>query len=65
LNRALLQHAQELDLHRRRHLGDLVEEDGAAVGQLEQPGLAATAPVKAPRVAEQLGVEQASGRRRS
>jgi hypothetical protein len=29
-DRALLQHAQQLDLHLERHLADLVEEDGAA-----------------------------------
>ncbi|OKO20268.1 hypothetical protein AM484_002319 [Pseudomonas aeruginosa] len=35
---ALLQHAQQLDLHRQRHVADLVEEQGAAVGQLEASG---------------------------
>jgi len=38
---------QELGLHRGRHLTDLVEEEYAAVGLLDAPGLAATAPVKA------------------
>ena len=33
---ALLQHAQELGLDRRRQLADLVEQDGAAVGLAEQ-----------------------------
>ncbi len=33
----LLQHAQQLGLRGERHLPDLVEEDGAAVGQLEEP----------------------------
>lgn len=33
---ALLQHAQQLDLERRRGLADLIEEDGAAVRHLEQ-----------------------------
>ncbi|MDT4824412.1 hypothetical protein FQZ97_576590 [compost metagenome] len=37
LEGALLQHAQQLDLHRQRHVADLVEEQGAAVGQLEAP----------------------------
>ena len=32
---ALLQHAQQLDLRRRRHLADLVEKQRAAIGQLE------------------------------
>ena len=33
----LLQHAQQLDLHHRAHLADLVEEDRALLGHLEQP----------------------------
>src|SRR5204862_111260 len=33
---AVLQHAQELGLHGRAGVGDLVEEQGAAVGDLEQ-----------------------------
>src|SRR5262245_54112663 len=33
---ALLEYAQELCLHRARHLGDLVEEDGAFLGRLEE-----------------------------
>ena len=33
----LLQHAQQLDLHARRDLADLVEEQRAAVRRLEQP----------------------------
>ena len=33
---ALLQHAQQLDLQRQRHVADLVEEQRAAVGRLEQ-----------------------------
>jgi hypothetical protein len=37
LERPLLQHAQQLDLQRRRYLADLVEEHGAAVGLLEPP----------------------------
>jgi hypothetical protein len=45
---ALLQHAQQLDLRRRRHLGDLVEEQRAAIGQLEAAGAPIVAPVKAP-----------------
>ena len=48
LELALLEHAQELHLHLGRHLADLVEEERAVVGELEAPGLRATAPVKAP-----------------
>src|SRR5207245_4378371 len=33
----LLQYTQELDLHHRRDLPDLVQEDGALVRQLEPP----------------------------
>src|SRR3546814_13217351 len=34
-----LDRAQQLDLHRQRQLGHFVEEQGAAVGGLEQAGL--------------------------
>ena len=34
---ALLQHPQELHLHRQRHVADLVEEERAAVRLLETP----------------------------
>ena len=37
LELALLQHAQQLDLHLQRQVADLVEEQRAAVGQLEAP----------------------------
>ena len=40
LELALLQHAQQLDLHRQRDLADLVEEQRAAVGLLEAALLA-------------------------
>src|SRR5215469_5670166 len=35
----LLQHPQQLGLHRERHFTDFVQEQGAAVGQLEAAGL--------------------------
>ena len=66
LELALLQHAQELDLHLQRQVAALVEEQRAAVGQLEAPG--------APRhragegallVAEQLALEHARRQRRA
>ena len=52
---------------RQRQLADLVEEQRAAVGQLEQAGaVAATAPVNAPLlVAEQLALDQRLGQRRA
>ena len=37
LEAALLEHPEELGLERGVELGDLVEEQGAAVGQLEPP----------------------------
>ena len=57
--RALLQHAQQLDLRRRHHLGDLVEEQRAAVRELEaaQPPLDG-AGERALLVAEELALEQ-------
>ena len=46
----LLEHAQQLDLHLERHVADLVEQERAALGQLELARVAAAclAPVKAP-----------------
>ena len=38
LELAGLQHPQQLGLLLQRHVGDLVEEEGAAVGQLEAAG---------------------------
>ena len=35
LHRALLEHAQQFHLHLGRHVADLVEEQGAAIGLLE------------------------------
>ena len=56
---ALLQHAQQLDLHLERHLADLVEEDRAGAGLDEQAG---ARPLgvgeRAAHVAEQLALEQ-------
>ena len=59
VERALLEHAQDLDLQRRRHVADLVEEERAEVGGLEQAGLVGDrAGERAALVTEQLGVEQ-------
>ena len=35
---AMLQHAQQLHLHRQRNVGQFVEEDGAAVGEGKETG---------------------------
>ena len=60
----LLQHAQQLELQAGRHVADLVEEQGAAVGQLEPAELALDgAGEGALLVAEQLGLEQRLGQR--
>ena len=57
--RALLQHAQELDLQRGGHVADLVEEERAAVGDLEQARLILhRAGERAADVTEQRALEQ-------
>src|SRR5262249_58444172 len=59
---ALLQHAEQLGLGVSGQVADLVEEDGAAVGQLEAAHAAADGPGEgALFVAEQLALDQ-SGR---
>ena len=66
LHRLLLQHAQHLGLRLQAHVADLVEEDRAAVGDLE---LAAPirdgAGERAAHVAEQLALDQLFGNRRA
>ena len=64
--RALLQHAQQLHLRRRLHLGDLVEEQRAAVRELEHAGPAIVRAGERPLlVAEDLALEQRFGDRRA
>ena len=59
LEAPLLQHAQQLGLHRRRHVADLVEEERAAVGQLEPARALADGAGERPfLVAEQLALQQ-------
>jgi hypothetical protein len=62
---ALFQHPQQAGLQAEGHLADLVEEQGAAVGRLEQPGVAAAARAgeRAFLVAEQLRFQQRLGDR--
>ena len=56
---ALLQHPQQLDLQRRRHLADLVQEEGAAPRRREESLLVAhRAGEGALHVAEQLALQQ-------
>src|SRR5690606_14975540 len=64
LELVLLEEAQQLDLDRRRDLADLVEEQRAAIGELEPPVLARhRAGEAALLVAEQLALEQRLGER--
>ena len=61
---AFLQHAQQLDLQRRRHLADFVEEHRAGVRGLEHAlGVGDRAGERALDVAEELGFEQRFGER--
>ena len=62
LEAPFLQDPEELDLGRGRHIADLVEEDGAAVGLLEAADpLGDGAREGALLVAEQLAFQQRSG----
>ena len=56
----VLQEAQQLGLQLGRHLADLVEEQRAALGLLDQPGAwpLGAVRVRAARVAEQLALDQ-------
>ena len=59
---ALLDGAQQLDLEQGRDLGDLVEEERAAVGGREEPDLVGDRPgERALDVAEELGLHQRLG----
>ena len=63
---ALLQHAQQLHLRREGDVADFVEEQRAALGQLEAPFLPLLrAGERALLVAEQLRFDQALGQRRA
>ena len=56
---AVFQHAQQLGLKRRRHLGHLVDEERAAFGYLKQADLGRHGPgERALLVAEQLAFQQ-------
>ena len=66
LELAFLQHAQELRLCRQAHLGDFVEKQHAAGGQLDLTGLGLLgAGERAALVAEELRLEQLLGERRA
>ena len=60
----VVEHLQELGLHLRRHVPDLVEEQRAAVGDLEEAGLVRhRAGEGALRVPEELGLEYVARQR--
>ena len=61
---AVLEEAEHQRLHAQARLADFVEEDGAAVGELEQAGLVAVgAGEAAAHMTEQLRLEQRIGNR--
>ena len=63
-HRLFLDGAQQLDLHGHRQFGDLVEEQGAAFGRLEQAGLVGVGTGEAAfLVAEELAFHQFGGNR--
>ncbi len=63
---AVLDHPKQLGLQGERHLGQLVQEEGAAVGGLQQAGLVAVgAGERALAVPEDLGLEQGLRQRRA
>ena len=62
----VLEHVEQLGLERQRHLADLVQEDGAAVGLLEAAELPAFGAREGPAlVAEQLALQQVARHRRA
>ena len=64
LDHLVLQEAQQLDLHRQRHVADFVEEEGAAIGALDlADGLLDGAGEGALFMAEQFTFEQGLGDR--
>ena len=61
---SLLEHAQKLGLEVHRELADLVQEDGAAIGRLEEPRLRGVRAGERPSfVAEPLALQQMLGDR--
>jgi hypothetical protein len=59
LDGAVLQHPQQLDLHRQRHVVDVVEKYRPALGQFEPAGPVLDRPGKSPAfVAKELGFDQ-------
>ena len=66
LDFAILNHAEQLRLHRQRSLADFVEEHGAAVGEFEKAGARVRgAGESAAHVAEELAFEKRVHQRRA
>ena len=66
LDLALFQHAQQLGLHGRRHIADLVKKESAAMGLLEFARVAlGRAGKRSFLVAEELALDQLSGHGRA
>src|SRR5437870_4537065 len=63
LDLTLLEDPQELRLQRQRHVSDLVQEQGPAVGRFESAGARLDSGRHAALDAEQLGLEQRFGQR--
>src|SRR5258706_13027408 len=64
LELAVLKHAQQLGLHLRRELTDLVEKERSAIRELEAPGLRRRrAGERALLVPEQLALDERRGKR--
>ena len=64
-HRVILEHAQQLRLHRHRELADLVEEERAALRGLDEPRLRGRgAGERALLVAEELALDELIGERR-
>ena len=66
LDFAILNHAEQLGLHRQGSFADFVEEDGAAVGEFEEAGARIRgAGESAAHVAEELAFEKRVDHRRT
>ena len=60
---AVIEHRQQLDLERQRHIADLGEKQGAALGEAEHARLVLDCAGEGPLdVAKQLGLKQGSGK---
>ena len=64
LNLPLLKDPKQLDLHVGRHIANLIQEQGAAMGQLKAPKAICKRPRKGPlSMTKKLALEEVSGNR--